>query len=343
MNASFKRNLLILYGISFLLLIISAVASYSSITNLLDAQQEVAHTNLVLTKLDSVISVLKDAETGQRGFLLTNNEQFLEPYNGSLLKAYRLIDETRQLSNDNSVQQKSGEELKNIVKLRMSVLEELIDNKRRGIEPTMQQMENGKGYMDQARLLVRTMENREKDMLISRTKSLNKFASSTPALIIITALFSFIITIVSFFRINSDLDKRSKLQQELIDKDIQVTNRLSIIRGIAEKVSSGDYKIRVSDEGKDILGGISGSLNKMAESLQYSFDNLSHNEWLQTGIASLNDKMLGEKNLRTLTYNIIDFITNYIKAPVAAFYLTEGNRLVLSSGIALDESKVKKN
>jgi signal transduction histidine kinase/DNA-binding response OmpR family regulator/CHASE3 domain sensor protein len=342
MNASFKRNLLILYGISFLLLIISVVASYSSITNLLDAQQEVAHTNLVLTKLDSVLSVLKDAETGQRGFLLTNNEQFLEPYNGSLLKAYRLIDETRQLANDNSVQQKSGEELKNIVKLRMSMLETLIDNKRRGIEPTMQQMETGKGYMDQVRLLVRTMENREKDMLISRTKSLNKFASSTPALIIITALFSFIITIVSFFRINSDLDKRSKLQQELIDKDIQVTNRLSIIRGIAEKISSGDYKIRVSDEGKDILGGISGSLNKMAESLEYSFDNLSHNEWLQTGIASLNDKMLGEKNLRTLTYNIIDFITNYLKAPVAAFYLTEGNRLVLSSGIALDESKVRK-
>ena len=41
MNSSFKRNLLILYGISFLLLIITAVASYTSITNLLDSEKDV--------------------------------------------------------------------------------------------------------------------------------------------------------------------------------------------------------------------------------------------------------------------------------------------------------------
>ncbi len=67
MNSSFKRNLLILYGLSFLLLIVSAIASYSSINNLLNSQKLVNHTNLVKNNLESIISVLKDAETGQRG------------------------------------------------------------------------------------------------------------------------------------------------------------------------------------------------------------------------------------------------------------------------------------
>jgi methyl-accepting chemotaxis protein len=152
--------------------------------------------------------------------------------------------------------------------------------------------------MDSARQLVQTMENREKDLLAARTTSLNKFASSTPTLIIIASLLSFLVAIVSFLRVNSDFEKRTKLQEELLQKDKETTGRLNIIHGIAEKISAGDYKTRVSDEGKDVLGNISGSLNKMAESLDYSFSNLSHNEWLQTGIANLNDKMIGEKDLK---------------------------------------------
>jgi signal transduction histidine kinase/DNA-binding response OmpR family regulator/CHASE3 domain sensor protein len=343
MNSSLRRNLLILYGISFLLLIISAVASYSSITNLLSSQKNVEHTNFILSKLDSVISVLKDAETGQRGFLLTGDDDFLQPYNNSIPKAHRLITEIKNLTADNSLQQKSCNELNNVTMQRISTLELVLDNKRKGIEPTLQQLVTGKKYMDTARQIVITMSHREKDALTARTASLNKLASSTPAFIIIASLLSFIVTIISFFRVNSDLEKRIKLQESLIQKDEEVTKRLSLIQNIAEKISAGDYKIRVNDEGKDVLGIISGSLNKMAESLDRSFTNLSHNEWLQTGIAGLNDKMLGERNLNTLTYNVLDFITAYIKAPVAAFYLVENSDyLTLSSGIALDTSKVKK-
>lgn len=342
MNGSVKKNLLILSGISFLLLIISAVASYTSINNLLDSQKEVAHTNLIITKLDSVISVLKDGETGQRGFLLTNSEKFLEPYNGSLLKAYRLVDEVKALSADNKKQQQSAEALRTAIKNRMAALSLLIDNKRKGIDPTIAQLETGKDYMDEARQLARSMQNREKDLLASRNTELNKFASSTPTLIVIASLLSFCIALVSFLRVNSDFDKRALLQSELIKKDTDTTKRLNLIQGIAEKISSGNYETRVGDEGKDVLGNISGSLNKMAESLQYSFTNLSQNEWLQTGVAGLNDKMIGEKNLKPLTYNILDFITHYIKSPVAAFYLAEDTGLLLFAGIALDEAKVKK-
>ncbi len=334
---------MILYGISLLLVIISAVASYSSITNLLTSQKNVEHTNLVLSKLDSVISVLKDAETGQRGFLLTGNDDFLEPYNGAIPKAHRLITEIKDLTADNSLQQKSCNELNNVIMLRISGLQLLLDNKRKGIEPSLQQLEAGKTYMDSARTIVITMSEREKDALEARTANLNKSARSTPTLIIIASLLSFVVTIVSFLRVNSDLEKRTKLQERLIQKDEEITKRLNLIQSIAEKISAGDYKTRVNDAGKDVLGSISGSLNKMAESLDHSFTNLSHNEWLQTGIAGLNDKMLGERNLNTLTYNILDFITTYIKAPVAAFYLAENSeQLILSSGIALDESKVKK-
>ena len=177
MNGSFKRNLLILYGISFFLLIVTAIASYSSITSLLSSQRQVEHTNAVLNKLENVISVLKDAETGQRGFLLTENDDFLEPYNGSLPRAYELISEIKNLSADNESQLQSAEQLRQLVTKRISTLQLLIDNRRKGIEPTNQELNVGKAYMDSARQLVQVMKNREGDLLRARTASLNKFTS----------------------------------------------------------------------------------------------------------------------------------------------------------------------
>ena len=115
MKSTFKRNLLLLYGISFLLLIVSAIASYASIKGLLKSQEEVAHTNHIINKLENVISALKDAETGQRGFLLTGKERFLEPYTGSLPKAYSLISEIKGLSAENDLQTQSAEQLRQLV------------------------------------------------------------------------------------------------------------------------------------------------------------------------------------------------------------------------------------
>jgi len=58
MPAKFKRNLFIGYAISLLLLIVSSVASYISIKNLLITQKEINHTNLVIQKLEDVVSIL---------------------------------------------------------------------------------------------------------------------------------------------------------------------------------------------------------------------------------------------------------------------------------------------
>ena len=200
---SFKRNLLVLFGFSFLLLIACAVASFISINNLLNTQKEVAHTNLVITKLENVISILKDAETGQRGFLLTGRDEFLDPYNGSFRKDYNLIDEIKNLSEENPLQLKSAEDLRNVIKVRMSVLQTLIDNKRRGVDASIQELADGKIYMDSARQLVQTMENRETDILKARTESLNKYASSTPTFIIIASLLSLLVAVISFLKINN--------------------------------------------------------------------------------------------------------------------------------------------
>src|SRR4051794_3654656 len=74
--AGFLLATLALFLISYL--------SYRSLERRTDSAQRMAQTLEVTTQLAAVLSTLKDAETGERGFLLTNAEIFLEPYNAAL-------------------------------------------------------------------------------------------------------------------------------------------------------------------------------------------------------------------------------------------------------------------
>lgn len=343
MNTSFKRNLLVSYGISLFLLIISSIASFMSIRNLLESQNWVIHTNTVITKLGNVISVLKDGETGQRGFLLTGQVEFLEPYNGAAQKANQLMDEVKEMTLDNPVQQQTIEQLRDITNKRLIQLQRLIDDKKTGIAPSLEDLRLGKAQMDESRRLVQQMQDREQLLLNGRTGTVSKFASYTSILILLASLLSILVTIVSFLRVNSDFDRRVKLQQELVQKDEETTHRIHIIQNIADKVSDGDYKIRVGDEGQDVLGALSGALNKMAASLEFSFTSLSDKEWWQAGIAALNEKMIGEKELGILTQQVVDYLTKYTNSPAGAFYLLETEHtLSLAASIGLNKNNIRK-
>lgn len=338
----FKRNLLIGYGVSLVLLTISAIASFISIRNLLANTELVNHTNDVIKSLEEVMLNLKEAEAGQRGYLLTGNERFLSSYKAANQNVQTSIDNVQNITLDNSEQQSSLVNLKKLIEERLFLLQQVIDKKNTTSELDMSLLEAGRMKMEALRNLILQMENREKVLLKARTDRMNRFAASTPTFIVVASILSILVTIVSFLRVNKDYENRTQLQNDLQQKDIEITERLNIIQGIAEKVSSGDYKTRITDEGKDVLGSLSFSLNKMAESLDYSFSNLSDKEWMQTGIAQLNELMIGETNLDVLSYNVIEFVTRYTQSPVGAFYLTiNGQILLLSASIGLDKQKVK--
>jgi len=73
MKITYKGNLLIGFGVSLLILLVSSVASYVSIQNLLKNSALVDQTNEVIFEMEQVVASLVDAESGQRGFLLTQD------------------------------------------------------------------------------------------------------------------------------------------------------------------------------------------------------------------------------------------------------------------------------
>jgi methyl-accepting chemotaxis protein len=113
--------------LSFALLIIIGVVALRCIAKLADDSEWVTHTHLVLERIGTVGGDLKDAQRGQRGYLLTGDEDFLEPYTRSSTEIFQTVQELRRLTEDNPHQQKRLDSLDDLNK---NIMEEL----RRGVE-----------------------------------------------------------------------------------------------------------------------------------------------------------------------------------------------------------------
>ena len=341
MQRTLKKNLRIGLGLSLIVLFVSSLASYVSIVNLIKSSNLVAQSNLVLSSLDSVISTVKDAETGQRGYLLTGDEDFLEPYTGAKERALNLLDEVIASTKDNAFHQKSTARLKVILQDRLNIIEQTISVKRRGGNVGVNELVKGKGYMDEARSLVRSMKLEENSRLTAQTSDLNQLAGFTPLLIMLAAVLAILITIFFYRKVSTDIDARARLQQALTDKNKEIDARLQVIKDLAAQISSGNYSIRLVEEQKDSLGSVAGYLNAMAESLQYSFNLLADKEWLQGSIAGLNEQMAGEKSVPELVDDVLTYNISRLNCQVGAFYLLENKDLVLTAGYALNDQVTK--
>ncbi len=335
MKLSLKTNLRLGLGLSLIILILSSLASYVSINNLIKSSDLVAHSNSVMTDLDNVISTLKDAETGQRGYILTDNKVFLEPYVGANQKINAIYADIKRETKDNPYQQRKLEELKEILDSRFVVIDRTILLKEKGGIVTEADLLEGKIYMDKIRQIIKDMQVEEKRLLSLRTQELNSFSNYTPLLIVFAALLSLVITIFFYRKVSSDYNTRVELQRKLEILNEETAKRITTIQSIAAEVSSGNYKIRLDDVAKDALGNLAGSLNAMAESLQYSFGLIEDKEWMQSGIAKLNDQMVGEKDVKTLANDMLIHIVEHTKSNVAALYILEDDKnLYLTGGYA---------
>lgn len=316
-SSSIIRNLQIVFSISTVLLLISLGSSFYSTQQLIESSWWVNHTNEVIIETENIISAVKDAETGQRGYLLTLDNEFLEPYKSAYEKASGAISKVRDLTVDNQVQQKNIVEIKVLVDERFEQMQKIIDdavvNTKHTSKDTLgryTELMKGKRMMDNLRALVNRMKNEENRLMVIRTKELSRFANFTPILVVLAALISILITIFSYVKIKKDVDERAKKQKEDEDRYAETSERINVMEGITQKISQGDYAVRSPDKKDDELGRVSGALNDMASSLETNFNILKNKAWQQEGAVKINDAVRGERDIKKLSTNIINGIQN---------------------------------
>lgn len=335
------RNLQIGFGLSFLLLLIASIASYVSVQNQVENRSKVLQTQQTILKADNILIDLLNAETGQRGFYLTNNESFLQPYYQGLESLPTSLSEIKEDFPAGSDQFLRLDTISYLVTYRLKILTDVVETKKKGGNIEISQLELGKQYMDSCRTVIKDFVASETERLEQRSHTMNVSSQYTSAFILAASIMSLIIIFVFYRRLRNEFLKRDKLQQELTKKDEQLSNRLAATQRIARQIALGDYSVRAQEDENDSLGGIASSLNEMTESLQISFENINQNEWKQTGLVRMNEILMGNKSDEEIANDALIQLINYIKSINGAFYVLEDDMLRLKGYYGL-ESQMKK-
>jgi signal transduction histidine kinase/CheY-like chemotaxis protein/CHASE3 domain sensor protein len=186
-----------------------------SINKQMENRESLLKSKESISLVKDVLNSLLDAETGIRGYQLTGQENFLEPFNKSLKKHPVLI------SNKNKLDIKDKHQIELINELlRTSVMMMegdvlLIEKRRKGILMTPKELIQNKTAMDKCRILVQEFVKYEEVQLAIKNKDLNRSSNSTELFIIFSALAAIIVTIFFYKQLKSDLIRRGKLEKDL--------------------------------------------------------------------------------------------------------------------------------
>jgi PAS domain S-box-containing protein len=194
-----------------------AVLSCVSLLRYRDTRQQIEQTQTVLYQLEAVLSTLKDAETGQRGYLLTGQQVYLEPFQLALSQYEQQLAQLTDLTRDNPKQQQALAILQPLIAEKLAFVEQTITLcERQGFTSALDAIETDRGrrLMDQIRALGLAMEAEESRLLIEQTRQSDRAAIQTTFTVVagvfLAALFS-ASGAASFYRIRQRLT--TSLQQ----------------------------------------------------------------------------------------------------------------------------------
>ena len=143
---------------------ITGALSYSNVQTLQADADQIVHSHDVITALDGLLSAAQDAETGQRGYLLTGNDKYLEPYDAALAKVVSSVSAVSTLTRDNPAQQANLGQLEPHLQAKLAELKQTIELRRTQGEAAALAVVNtdrGKVEMDAIRAQLAVMDREE--------------------------------------------------------------------------------------------------------------------------------------------------------------------------------------
>ncbi|ATV18329.1 response regulator [Pseudomonas syringae] len=272
--------------------VLSAVFFILLISYLLNAIQWVEHTDRVINNTNRSMKLSIDMETGMRGFLLTGDQHFLDPYEIAKPLLVAELNGLQDLVQDNPTQQDRFRRLFTMQQEWNAFAQEMIDLRRNnGDFQTPVLAGRGKRITDQIRTEYEQAVEMEQQLRLTRN------AEVTRSTVISVTLYLIFVIVVS---------------------------------GILAYIGRRD------------LLSLSATYSANLRLQEVNAERLQKVAWLRNGQSELAEQVLGQLTLNMLGRNILQFLTQYLGALVAAVYIRQdhgGFTRVASYGFSREQEQ----
>jgi len=220
-----------------------------------EAYDWVTHTLEVKGMITQLLSLIQDAETGQRGFIITGNPDYLAPYNNALSVTPIALERLRGKTTDNPKQQKYIIELNKLINEKYDELKETVRlRKTTGFADAVAIVDSnlGQNLMIEIREKIKIMQAEEDQLLISRTKkaeSIKYLEGAFVLFLVIILLFirHILLTLKREHKANHELKLANAELEEFSyrtshDLRSPLISSIGLIEVTEESLKNGDYK-----------------------------------------------------------------------------------------------------
>jgi len=238
------------YGLAILLIaanIALSVVAYQNTVKLVAAHDDAVELHKTLKTADEVLQLLSNAETAQRGYLITGEERYLEPYNVSIAS---ISNKLKQLtSGHRAVAVQNLDSLNTLVNVKIGEFNETIALRRKaGFEAALKAVltDRGKASMDAIRHVIGEIEQQEKDLLANSNETAHMSSRNTYMAFAVGALLNLLLLVSIFYTAYRDLSQRALDRRALKD--------------LHDRLENGTRLLQQREHEKVVLGQMSGVL-----------------------------------------------------------------------------------
>lgn len=182
----------------------------------------VEHTQQVQLELAEFESLLKDAETGQRGYLYTGDPRYLEPYNNAVVQGYPHITRLAELTADNPRQQERVARLRALKQQKLDELAQTLrafDEGDKDLARSIMLSGRGKATMDEIRALTAEMRREESSLESARLQSVSDSTRSLVRTLYLSTILAVLGLVLLAFYIIREMDEREKHAAEIRQRE----------------------------------------------------------------------------------------------------------------------------
>jgi PAS domain S-box-containing protein len=217
-----RFGVLIGFAVMLALVVANGLVLRRQLASQIENQRSVVHTRQVMLELAETESILKDAETGQRGFLYTGDPNYLGPYQSATGQIAGHLDALRQLTADNPRQQVRVAALRELVQKKLAELGETISLAQAGDQDgakAIVRSDAGLFLMDDIRRTIAEMRSEEDSLDVARSATYRQSIRTTILCIYLASSIAALGLILLAYYILHEMELRKRHAYQLLERE----------------------------------------------------------------------------------------------------------------------------
>ncbi|MDQ6737924.1 MAG: CHASE3 domain-containing protein [Gemmatimonadota bacterium] len=242
---SLRLKLSAALGVALVILLVG-LASLYALRQSSNAAASVQHSELVRVQLERTLTTMLNAETGQRGYLLTQNRSYLEPYDSARIETQHEVSTLHELTASDGAQTIRVDSLERVMDAKLTAMDQtvsLTESGRRDSAMKILLTGYGAGLTDRIRHLIAEMERSESTLLAQRTSNYDNRKTIVLLVTIIGSLFAATLSIITMLWLRTGVRELEQAKDTIEEQTEDLTQELERSRSLSDRLASSNQDL----------------------------------------------------------------------------------------------------